>query len=279
MGVHSGEWGVVNGQSTVRNWQVNDTSDAKKYVASNTKRGSDRRRGVKAWTGSFEQYSGVPVILPGQFFTFTGFTAPDTDVTGANGTQYTGTAIVDQIVVTWNWGSGDILLTQINFSGHLGLTPSVAAALTDASASQAESVFDVAAPLCAVNGGAMSAWPNIAQLTLTITAANQAYVNSSTAGLTGRKAGPIDWTLAAVEQETSRTLFNIDDILDLELFTDATHFWRLKYGHVKEFSNIRVDPESGAIISRTANIEMAAYDANGNPGLITLPGAGSNYWP
>jgi len=281
MSVHSGKFATVNGEPTVGAWSINDDSDTKAYRASNTKGGTDRRPGITSWSGSFERFSGLPIVMPGTSFSFLGYEAPDSDVSGGTGQTYSGTALVDSIALTWNWQGGDLLKLVTNFSGHLALiTAAAQAAVADNTASDARGIVEVTPPTVQVNGaGGQVAWPNVAQISLTISAANQPYVNSSTAGGTGRKPGNIDWTLTATEQEVLRTLFNKGDIVDLKLFIDATTFWILKFGLVKGFTNIRHDRDTGAIISRNVQIDMKAFDAAGVVGQIRLPGASSDFWP
>lgn len=277
MGVLSGKYGVVNGKTTTRQWSINDNHAPKRYRASNTKNGAGRRNGIRSWSGSFNQYGAVPSVMPGALFTFSGYTAPTTGVLGTNGLIYTGTAIVDSVVITWNWGSGDILSMVTNFSGHLDLASSEAGALTDATA-------PTVPPICGTkitydDTGDVE-WENLLQATLTISAENQSYVNSSTGCWTGKTPGPIDWTASVTEQEVLRDILNIGDDYEFKFWVDDTDFWKLKWGKVKEFTGITVDMEGGGIIQRTVPLEMQGFaESNGAAGSITLPGAVSAWWP
>jgi len=275
MGVHGGKFAVVNNQASMRSWTINDVFANPKAVASNTKSGHARRQGIHSWTGSFMQYGTVPTVLPGEKFTFTGFTCPTDDVS-ATGEHYTGTAIVDSIAMAWDWKSGAILSYTTNFSGHLGLTKALHAVYTDSGtpiflpSTGTKITYDASGDVT---------WANLVQATLTINAANVNYVNSSTAGETGRSAGPIDWTLAVTEEnEAPHTVVIPGAILKFKVWVDDTNFWALNYGRVAGYSNLKVDRETQAIIQKTVNIEMAGYADAGTAGLITLPGAGSNWW-
>jgi hypothetical protein len=277
MGVHSGRFAVVNGQKGVRTWSINDTSAPVKYVASNTKHGTGRRPGIQSWTGSFGCYGVRPIVMPGSFFDFKGYTSPDDDVSG-DGVCYEGQAIVDSIVLNWNWQTAEIINHVVNFSGHLSLT------ITDTEYSDA-TVPDFSGSLSTkvqwcVPAGEMADWENLVSAALTISCPSVPYVNSSTLGLTGRKAGPaIDWTLSMVEQETTRGTPNLNAQIELKMFDSLAAFWSLKWGIVKEFTGITVDRETGAIIQRTCNIEWMGFDAAGVAGEIKLPAAGSTFWP
>lgn len=282
MTILSGKFGVVNSYSTVRNWSINDVVSPQRFIGSNTKRGTGRRKGVRSWTGSFSAYGAVPTALPGSSFTFTGYTGPTNGISGA-GVTYSGTAFVDSVAVTWNWGSGSILSHVVNFSGHLALTKGSA------------STTDVTDPDVPVVCGAKITynevietvdtdveWQNLVQATLTMSTPSIPYVNSSTiaSGVcwTGRTGGILDWTLAVTEQNEDRlAILEIGEMLDLKLWADDTDYYRLKWGMVEGYSGLNVDRETGAIISRTVNLGMNGY--NGTEGQVTLPGAGSNLWP
>lgn len=295
-GAHSGKFGVVNGNSTVRNWNVNETMAPAPFIASNTKGGRGRKRGIKDFTGGFQHYGGIPTVMPGDVFQFKGFTAPDNDQPNGTGTVIQGNAIVDNIAVTWNWSNGEAIQTQVNFSGDGALEAlDSQAALLDNTNPQVQDicggrieVCESLDPIGSTSGygslsGGCTPWENLEQVVLTISADNQSYVNSSTNCWTRRKPGPIDWALAVTEQETARHGGIFDKIrrgnhVELNLYVDATQYWWLQWGIVHDFTGLNVDRETGAIISRTVNLAMSGF-VNNNAGRIRVPGASSNWWP
>lgn len=286
MSVHSGKFGVVNGMSTVRNWSITDSMAPKNYVASNTLFGTGRRRGVETWSGNFSHYGHTPSVFPGEQFEFIGYTAPNNDVTGP-GLRYKGQALVENIQLNWNWGGGDIISAVVNFQGHVGLTIQAAG----------NELYDLVVPtvppiygtkiMYSTNGVDFVEWENLATAQLTISCALQEYVNSSSVVAnriwTGRKSGPIDWTLAVTEQDVDRSKFSKGDDLILRLYVSATEYYELKWAQVAEFTGITVDRETGAIIQQTVNLNMNGFDPaalsyNGSVGHILLPD-GSQWWP
>lgn len=280
MTVHSGKHGVVNAQSTVRNWTVNETQAPARGVASNTLLGPVRKRGVHDWTGSYGAYGGIPVVMPGEIFTFTGYTSPDDDVSGV-GQTLTGQAIVESVAITWNWAAGEMLSYVTNFGAAGALTASTGT-ITDVTTPDMPEIgltkwqYEPTAP------GFLDI-PNLTQAVLNISCALQTYVNSSTviAGKvwTFRKSGVIDWNVALTQQDNERsTLFTIGDDVKLKGFINATEFWDLQWGHVRDFSGLNVDRESGAIIQRTINMDMNGILA-GVAGRIRKPAAVSDWWP
>lgn len=279
MGVRSGLSCVINGVSTGRNWSINELSDAKAFVASNTQQGTGRRKGNRDWNGTYGKYGYAPVI-PGSTFSFLGYAGSD----GSAEASFAGNAIIDSVAITWNWGGGEIISTAVNFSGNGAPTGWGTTTATDTS--------DVIAPaICGtkVSYGDVVAeedtdWDNVTQAVLTLTCANQAYVNSSTACWNARKRGPaLDFTLAITEQNSeglpAAIAITADEIVNL--YVNATQYFELKKCHVTGVSGLTVDRESGAILQRTVNLAMSAfYDVAGTPtvGSIKVPG-GTQIWP
>lgn len=286
MGIHSGKTGVVNDQSTVRNWSIVDTLTLPKFVASNMRFGTGRRRGVGSWTGNFGQYGVTPTVLPGDIFSFLGYTAPTNDTPGTNGERATGDAIVNSVQLNWNWRGGEILNSVVNFAGHLAVTFAQGADIDD---DTDPNVPEVGGLIIEYNiGGGWVTMDSIVSAALTISADNKDYVNSGTyVGVypngqlwTGRKSGPIDWTLAIVQENEIRGAYALQKGMDvqLRLYIDNTDFWLLKWGKVREFTNLNVDIETGNILGRTINIDMNGHDGTGL-GEITLPGESTPWWP
>lgn len=282
MTILSGRHAVVNGVSSVRNWTINNTQTAAKFVASNTLLGTGRRKAVRSWTGSFGGYGGVPTVLPLSSFSFAGYCGPTDGVSG-NGITYSGTALVDSLTITWDWNAGAILSWVCNFSGHL--------ALTKASASHSDTTDPEVPGSCGTKITYSDAgedpedieWPNLVTATLTLNSPSIPYVNSSTivsgACWTGRKAGIFDWTLAVTEQNDDRiAALEIGEDKALKLWIDDTDYWVLNWGHIEGYSGLQSNRETGAIIQRTVNLSMNGF-LDGDTGAVTLPGAMSNLWP
>lgn len=273
MGVHSGRFGVIDGVHTVRNWNLTDQQTTARYVASNTKFGTGRKKGVRSWSGSFAGFGGQPVLLPGDFATFNGYTAPDDDVSG-NGECYSGQIYVPTVSITWNWASGELLSWTANFVGHLALTRSTDE-FEDLTAPDPE-------PVCGTKIlYPTTQWTNVTQAVLNLQCPNVAYVNSDTivSGTcwTGQKQGIFDWNLAVTEQNNGRqSALEVGTDVKLRLFIDATTFWRLTWGHVAGYSGLTVDRQTGAIIQQTVNIEKNGFLA-GDTGVVQAPD-GTVWW-
>lgn len=283
MAVHSGRRSAVNGISTVRNWSVNDQHTPAQGVASNTAYGTLRRKGVHDWTGSFDRFGVVPEVMPGESFSFIGYTAPDDDISGV-GMRYSGTACVSQIALNMNWAGGEMISIQHDFAGHLALTGTPGAAeITDSTDPEVYPIGGCKLEYSS-DGSTWHEWTDLLQAVWTLSNQLQQYVNSSTyvGGYlwTGRKPGPIDWQLAVTEQNGDRSRFNKgDDIwVRLHLDTSGTNYWQLKVGQVGDFTGIVADRETGKILQQTVNVRMNSnLLADGSLGHILKPD-GTAWW-
>lgn len=275
MGAHSGKFATVGSMSTTKGWSVSETSSPAKFVTSNLSGGSGRTKGIFDWTGSVNGLGGDVPHMPGESFTFTGFLAPDNDVSG-NGSSISGTALVESIVIDWDFAAAEPLAWTLNFGGHLAATWSTAT-VTDTTDVNAVTPCG----LLVKNG--TDTLTDVTTVSMTISNELQTFVNSSTyaAGTcwTGRKAGNIDWTVAITQQASNRGVANAPDMGTnniLSLYTTATEYWYLKWGHVENYSGIAADTDSGAIVERTINYSMNGWNAA--QGSIQRPGAGSAWW-
>lgn len=254
MTVHSGKFGAIGSRSAIQNWTVNDTSVLPANVASGTKHGRVRNPGVRSWNGTFTQLLAEPAALPGEAVSFQGFTAPTTDIAGAAGITYAGNIVVTQAVINWDWTSGAHINSQMTFVGDGALTSS-SVAVTDATIVDPKEVCGTKIEY-STNGSAWTELANVAQATLTLACDAQSYVNSSTGCWTGNLAGNIDWNASITLQDNIRTGPAIGSNYYWRFFVDDTLFWLLKWGIPKDYSNIQVNIETGAIISQTLNLEM-----------------------
>lgn len=279
MSVLSGRYGTINGIPAVRNWQIGKDGNLSRFVNSATAAGSGRKKGVGQWGGSYASHGGIPAVMPSEFFSFVGYTAPTSGVLGTVGQAYTGSAIVDALGINWNWVGGQVLEHQVSFGGHLALTSvPVNAAVLDATVSDPEAVGLTLIKYSADDGVTWTTLTDLTQASLQFQASNSQYVNSSTYSNTGRVPGPIDWS-ASIGVEANLLGHGLTQFNDYmwRFYVNATECYELKWGMVKAFSGLQVSPESGQVISHSINIEMsAAVDAA--LGHIKLPDA-STWWP
>jgi hypothetical protein len=285
MSKRSGRWAVVDGQSTVRQWGINILSEPKPYVASNTRGGTGRVRGVRDWNGSFGAYGHTPLLLPGEFFEFSGYTAPSDDTEGGSGPIYTGPAIVDSLALVWNWGSGDIQSYTVNFSGN-GEVEESDGTMSDVTEPTVPPFDDVSIFIDegddeGSGSGSFAEWCDLVSATLTLSSPNKSSVNSCSGGWRTRSPGPIDWTLSVSAEEVSRIAlpFDIgDDVrLRIKVGDGENDRWLLRWAHVVDMTGLTLNRETGDYAQMTINFGMAGF-VNGQTGLISAPGA-TQWWP
>lgn len=273
MGAKSGRFGLVNGKSTTTKWSINQTSSSQSFVASNTRGGTGRTGGPQDWTGSYEGLGHTPGVMPGEYFDFLGLTGPDSGVEGEAGVAYSGNAIVESVSITWNWETNQAISYSVSFGGN-GQLEEVTQAAADGSQ---VAVFETKGCIFTFDGDTPDF--GLTTATLTITAANQTYVDSSTGGWTKRSPGPIDATLSVTINHNSITTlpFEEGDSVNVKAFINDTLFWDLKWMLIESFSNIGAERASGKIVSMTINTSLNAAK-DGAVGWIKKPG-GTAFWP
>lgn len=287
MSVLGGKYCAVNGLSTVARWTLNETTNVPRFRASNLRGGTGRRRGVYDYSGVIEGYGEMPPVMPSEYFDFTGFTAPTTGARGTAGqTKEATNAIVDQITMAWNWNTAEILKWTINFS--CGEPTRILEGTASTVDNSDPTIFEVCGLYIEIGEeGDEVEWTNIQSALLTINAENDQFVNSSTGCVIGRRPGPIDWTLALTEDNEGKfNNFDPGEQGRFRLFTvPVTRYWLLEWGHYVDRTNLRVDAETGEVISQQHNWAMNCVDDVDDTeiGVIARPGetggtGGSGYW-
>jgi|SRR3989304_7278196 len=290
MGPTSGKWGVVATDgipvSTIRNWMVNHTADTKPLVASNTKGGNSRRFGNQDWTGSFEQFDGVPIVMPGQGFNFIGFIGPLSGTPQDVGPAYVGPAIVDNIALTINWETGDIITCVTNFSGNGEVQVLPGQDFVDNTTPKGYPSQLAKLELAMYTAGTLVYTPIcVQQAVLNILANNIPVMDSCGDGWMRRLGGVIDWNMNFVCTEADITAQPLNMLVNsyvaAKLWINSLNYWDLKWALVKEYTNFTVERDTGKLINYTVNIEMSV-DSGPNSladGQIILPGAITPWFP
>jgi len=275
MAVIGGILGAVNGQSTVRNWSINYTAALAGFSGSNMLGGMGYLAGNKDWSGSFSAYGWIPGLVPGSSFTFTG------SIDGTKGV--TGTAIVDQVVLVVDIEGGRVIEYSVTFSANGALTRGAAVAVdaTDPTArSSIGSKVELAVP------AAEPSWVELADvrtITLTFSATNPSYVDSSGGGQTKRVSGPFDAGLAisVYSDEDLTPLPEPNTVMLVRVYVGDTEYWELSACRFADITNVVVDRETGAVVGGTLNAKFSYYyeiAGEFTAGAIIDPDE-ATYWP
>ena len=277
MGVHSGAVGMVNGMTTVRNWQAGITAALSPYYASNTKGAGGHNAGNRDWSGSWDCYGHTPAYMPGETVSFVGSESGTKGVTGS--------AIVDSVTINWDIAGAKEINHTVNFSGNGAATVGAAVASIDTGTPDIFSCYNLAAVQLgddSSTGGDFAALANVKTAALTLTAANASTINSSSGGWTLRAAGNFTATLSiTVDIDDISTLPAVNDAKAVRLYVDDTDYWEILWMRFGALSNIVVDKETNAIVGATlnANLVIICEDDGTTVGSITTPGAVSAWWP
>lgn len=280
MGVIGGDGGAVDSANTVGLWQITSSQDLKKIVASNTDGAPKKLAGVGDWSGRWESWDNEPAVLPGVGFTFIGII--DQSVTGGAGKGATGPAICDSFELTINIETGEVVKHVVNFSSNGALTQDNVTA-ADATTPDPDSSLD-----CKIEESEPLGTPsyseitNITTITITITAENVSYSDSSTDGETLRLGGPIDATISYTQ--------NVDAFADflvvgathqIKVFVNASEFWEFEFVMVESITDVEVNTETGVPVKGTVNLSFTGFtDISATPtkGEILKPSGGA-IWP
>lgn len=274
MGALSGTSGAIDGISTVMQWSVESKADLEAWVASNTLGMEVVSDGNDDWSGSYQAKGHTPAKMPGDAFTFSG------SIDGAKGVS--GTAIIDSIEVVANQETGETIGHTVTFSGNgaltLGASTSADATVPEEYSAKGRKV-EIAAPAAAPTFAELT---DVKKVTFKFTAANAAYVNSSTSGHTLRKKGPVSGELSIdANFSDPATLLVPNTVKSVRVYVTATTYWLFSWIKFGNLSNITTDIKTGAIVSATMGGKftgMQVISDVATRGEITDPAA-ATWWP
>ena len=273
----SGRFATVNGVGNVVKWSITESVDEDQIRDSSTRGGTSRLFCGRDSTGSIECTGGIPFVLPGETFTFVGYTSPTTGVYGTAGMRYTVSAMCTQMTVVWDYQANKAVRYTIQFGGMGALVVASGAAVLDATAVSKQCTRDCVM----VYGSATALCANRTTVTLTMTSEVTVRSDASTSGWKVREAGPIDWNLAVVTNGHDKLFVPGTYLEDLKLAVNATpdSFW-FNDAIIGQTTDITLTADGSAIDTQTVNIHMSANDTAGVTGFIRRPGElVANYWP
>jgi hypothetical protein len=270
----SGFGAAIAGIPHVGKWTLATTADIQKYADSSTDGAKVAIPGNEDWTVNIDVNGDVPAVMPKTMTNFAGVGD------GTNGAS--GNIIVDEVSVKVDLAGSKQVAHSIKMSGNGPLTLGTVSA-ADATTYIAPSSL-LAKLLLSPDGTSFTDFYRLLTATLTITAANPKSADAASGGFYVRAPGNLDWKLAATA--------NIGGDLSVypalnaytaaKLYTTTTTFWLIKWLQFKELTGIDYDVDNKKIVTASFNWEGSAVaPISGTPtlGSITLPGAGSPWWP
>ena len=278
---------VLTRFSKFRSWTLNSVVTPETRVYSGTRFGTQRLSSFVDHTGNFSGYGTNPPLFAGDLFTFIGYTAPTTGVPCTPGCAYVLPAIVESLVLTWNWTAENRSTNwTINFASVGALQE------LDPFADPCDDTVYCDSNPCALTfvmkdpcyGDAVVEWCNIVSATLTFTSANLQYSNNSTNCTIVRDVGNLDWTLDVVDQNPCVIpVLQGDYWFEIKSTVTPSTIWSLKYAKSVGVSDLTVNSETADIISKTNQFAMNAVlccPTNPTPtrGAIIDPN-GVTVWP
>ena len=275
--------GAVANDSTgindVRFWKVGHSAENLAVADSGTKGAFNELRGIVDWKGFYGAYGHTPAVMPGDAFTFRGNIDTEVDK-GA-----LGTAVVRAVQIFWDWARGLPIYHTVAFEGNGALT---FGATTSADAGppdwymSGDCVWKIAAPAASPTfleltkriRGSLLIWKDLAP-----------YTDSGTANLVSRAGGNLHWAVSVdVHTEDPSAIhsvastFGVNNVVDLQLFVDATTYWNPKWTRWKEVGELEIDIEGEKLTAtRLTGYGASWYDYDADNieegGALTNPAA------
>lgn len=183
--VVSGLESAVNGQSAVKEWKIRYQKPGAPMVHSKTGGAVARACGVGDWRGFFHGYGYLPVVLPGDTFTFTA--RQDDSAAAANtGDGVSGPAIADSATIIWDIERAKTIEYRVDFSGNGAFSLDQDFLAVDDQAV----VHQCTEGLTVTIGGTHTS--QLRNLQLILRRKNRAFNHSGTAGWVNRTIGTLD---------------------------------------------------------------------------------------
>lgn len=262
-GVKTGKWGYVNGIPCVSTWGYATVAELEQYAASCTDFGHGQTVGVVNESGVITGIGGNPPITPGVPFVFKGIS----DNTPGAAEAYDGTIMPLSLNITANKENGGNLSWSVNFGVQGRLVPgSVGAA--DANFTLQTGAAIVADAL--INGAPDYPIPGFRAWELNVSCAEKLYTVN---GERHRLAGNLECTVGidVFNSELRNVKYDPNVVAAVQLFVDATTFWKVEWLRFRENTGYTVDRATQAIQGYRINGAWTAVNAAAL-GHITRPG-------
>ena len=259
---------------TCRSFAINPTNAAVAGAASNTGGAEFRVRGVSDFTGTASLYteSGLALCVPGTAYQFHGQTSTNAL---ADGGEVRGGVRIDSLTVNCDIENGGIITADVAFSSigsstsnptadNTSLTYQTATALTNSALPDLNSSLGCKAVWGPV-GQSLADMPSVRSWSMTLTCGRVPYSASGTGGVRKGLAGRKSATATVNFYEGA--LASLDDTAtdlrqgtygQLNLYTNATLFWKFQYGLI-EASPINVPIEEPGMVENSITFGWSSF--------------------
>ncbi|HUT10430.1 MAG TPA: hypothetical protein VMY42_08035 [Thermoguttaceae bacterium] len=257
----SGELGAIsiggNDYAMIRNWKIAVKADNQAVVDSATSGGTTRLGGNMDWSGSFVADGHPDAGLWEEGVAFVG------SIDGAKGAY--GAIIVESVRVNIDISTGAPITHEVAFSGSGALTLGAA---VEADASVATPVPSIGGKVELATPAAEQSYTELAQvqtITLELKRPSTTYADSSSAGYTKRKRGPLDWTCSikvGPDSNTGNAAYGLEglpqpkDVKSIKITDGNDTTWILDWGIFDDISDIEVNRETQQVVACTLNASM-----------------------
>lgn len=272
---HAGRFATVDGALALRKWSVGETSEVKAIIHAGLEGSVVRSQGFTDWSGSWEEWGGLPVVLPGEAFDFIGFMGygedDDDDPLPGTGYGWSGPARVDEVEITFNATSGsDPVAHKVSFGAN-GVATLGAISPPAAPGTVLIPYGPCGLQIKKVLSGGDVVWTDWTTAVLTLSRPSTEFSNASTNCAIQRRGGSaIDVMVKLTDQQMERQA-NVGDLIELKIYDNVTTFWHVQWLRVLSVGNLEVNRETGDVISHTYDLGFSGFNASGTKGKILMP--------
>lgn len=261
---------IVHDEHTARVWLINEQGNQNKWVGTGVPKGYTHGKGNHDWQGWFKGYGGKPQVFPGDKYTF------KASIDGTKGVS--GAAICDKIFIRVDREGGKKVEYRVEFSADGILTRGAVTATVPGSGSDIPA--DARDLVLKLSGAAQE---NVRWVEFEISAMNRAF-SGVTPGQVQRNAGNVIAFLRYglyIESTWDADLPVLDAVHYVDMYVNATEYWRINWLRVLNRPELTVPMEEQAAVSglnASELVELGLVGVNGtSTGAIINP-SGVTKW-
>ncbi len=264
MAILHGKLGLVNGQSTVAEWQTEYWGEPPPWITSQTESGEAHACGPYDWRGWFRAYGHTPGLFPGEAIIFAGNLG--------NGSGVSGAGIVDEIDITCDIERAIPLQYFVRFSRNGTLTRGSAPG-TDGTA---PAIFCPTSLMVKLNGGQQT---DTRYWRLVLRCANKKYITSENVDAGYKRiAGVINGQfLYRVYMSNPSVLPTEGDNYLGAFYVTASSYWSVSWCKIVKIEDVGAGGEREGLVGADVSGVFNAHDGTAIGAIITP--AGATKWP
>lgn len=236
-----------------RKWSVNESADVKSVIDSSTMNAEVAVPGNKDWSGTYDAYGAIPIVMPGDLFEFEGAATG----VGASALGGKGDAMCEGVTIKIPVESGEPVNHSVKF-GAMGVwTPGVITCPEDDTIPDYLDPRSLIVEVASDPFSSFSSLHGVRDVTIELSRKTQSPVVS---GIKTRAKGALSGTLniTTYEPDTNpwAALAPPNTVLSVRCYVTATTFWLFRWMMVQGRGPQGADIEGQAIVDGGLNFKL-----------------------